>query len=210
MTFKDRLDAGERLAAALARFRTEDVVVLGLPRGGVPVAAVVARALGAPLDVIVVRKLGVPAHRELAMGASGDGGVRVVNEDVLRAEGVTARELAEVEARERAELIRRARDLRGDRPPVSVAGRTAIVIDDGIATGSTASAACEVIRALRADRVVLAVPVGARQALEALRRVADEVVCLETPEPFYAVGQWYADFSPTTDEEVTASATWAR
>jgi predicted phosphoribosyltransferase len=210
MTFKDRLDAGERLAAALARFRTEDVVVLGLPRGGVPVAAVVARALGAPLDVIVVRKLGVPAHRELAMGAIGDGGVRVVNEDVLRAEGVTARELAEVEARERAELIRRARDLRGDRPPVSVAGRTAIVIDDGIATGSTASAACEVIRALRADRVVLAVPVGARQALEALRRVADEVVCLETPEPFYAVGQWYADFSPTTDEEVTASATWAR
>jgi putative phosphoribosyl transferase len=202
MTFRDRREAGERLANALRRFRSEDVVVLGLPRGGVPVAAAVARELGAPLDVIVVRKLGVPSHPELAMGAIGEGGVRIVNEDVVRAARVTVRELAQVEAHERTELARRTRLLRGDRPRVSVTGRTAIVIDDGIATGSTASAACQVARALGAARVVLAVPVGARQSIDELRQVADEVICLETPEPFYAVGQWYMDFSQTSDTEV--------
>ena len=204
MTFRDRPEAGRRLATALQHFRGRDVVVLGLPRGGVPVAAVVARELGAPLDVIVVRKLGVPSQPELAMGAIGEGGVRILNEEVVRATGVTASQFAEVEGRERDELARRARRFRGDRERVSVSGRTAIVVDDGIATGSTAWAACQVARSLGADRVVLAAPVGARQSIDELRRVADEVVCLEAPEPFYAVGQWYTDFSQTSDEQVEA------
>jgi len=204
MTFKDRPEAGRRLATALQHFRGGDVVVLGLPRGGVPMAAVVARELGAPLDVVVVRKLGVPSQPELAMGAIGEGGVRILNEEVVRATGVTASQFAEVEARERDKVARRARRFRGDRERVSVAGKTAIVVDDGIATGSTAWAACQVARSLGADRVVLAAPVGARHSIDELRRVADEVVCLETPEPFYAVGQWYTDFSQTSDEQVEA------
>jgi putative phosphoribosyl transferase len=202
MLFTDRLSAGHHLAATLQRFRGQDIVVLGLPRGGVPVASIVARELDAPLDVIVVRKLGLPSHPELAMGAIGEGGVRIVNEDVVHAGRVTATEFAAVEAREREELVRRSQLFRGDRARVDIAGKTAIVVDDGIATGSTAWAACKVAHALGAARVVLATPVGARQAIDELRSVADEVVCLETPEPFHAVGQWYTDFSATSDAEV--------
>ena len=204
MVFRNRQEAGERLATTLRRLRGQDVVVLGLPRGGVPVAAVVARELAAPLDVILVRKVGVPFHPELAMGAIGEGGVRVVNEDVVRAARITIEDFARVETGERLELTRRAQRFRGGRPPVSLRDRTAVVIDDGVATGSTASAACHVARALGAARVVFATPVGARQSIAELRQIADEVVCLESPEPFSAVGQWYANFGQTTDEEVTA------
>jgi putative phosphoribosyl transferase len=204
MPFTDRVDAGRRLAPRLTHLAGRDVVVLGLPRGGVPVAAEVARSLDAPLDIVVVRKLGVPFHPELAMGAIGEGGVRVLNDDVVRAARVTGADLARVEASERDELERRARRYRGERPRVPLAGRTAIVIDDGIATGSTARAACQVTRALGAARVVLATPVAPPSVLDDLRRVADEVISLETPAAFQAVGQWYRDFGPTTDEEVVA------
>ena len=168
MPFVDRRDAGRRLAERLMSLRGEDAVVLGLPRGGVPVAFEVARALGAPLDVILVRKLGVPFQPELAMGAIGEGGARVVNDEVLRRAGVTPSELAEVEHREQAELDRRARRYRGGRPPVGLTGRTAVVVDDGIATGSTARAACLVARAQGAARVVLAVPVAPASTVEEL------------------------------------------
>ncbi|GIU85882.1 MAG: putative phosphoribosyl transferase [Acidimicrobiia bacterium] len=202
MRFRDRRDAGRRLAAALSGLRGEDVVVLALPRGGVPVAYEVACALGAPLDVIVVRKLGVPYQPELGMGAIGEGGVRIVNDAIVRAAGVTQGQLAEVERREREELERRARRFRGDRPAVPVAGRTALIVDDGIATGSTARAACQVARAHGARRVVLAAPVAPPDTVARLRGDADELVCLEQPEPFHAIGQWYDDFSQTTDAEV--------
>lgn len=202
--FMDRKDAGKRLAQRLSFIRGEDVVVLGLPRGGVPVAFEVARALHAPLDVIVVRKLGVPFHPELAMGAIGEGDVRVINEDVVRHTRVSAEELAEVEQRERVELERRARLFRGDRPRVAVAGRTAVVVDDGIATGATARAACRVAREQGASRIVLAVPVAPPSALENFRDVADEVVCVEAPEWFVAIGQWYQNFSQTADAEVVS------
>ena len=204
MLFADRRSAGDHLAATLQRFNGQDVVVLGLPRGGVPVASIVAEELDAPLDVIVVRKLGLPSHPELAMGAIGEGGVRIVNEEVVQAAGITAAEFASVEAREREELVRQSQLFRGGRSRVDIAGKTAIIVDDGIATGSTAWAACKVARALGAARVVLATPVGARQAVDELRGVADDVVCLETPEPFHAVGQWYQDFSATSDAEVQA------
>jgi len=180
-----------------------EVVVLGLPKGGVPVAFEVARALDAPLDVIVVRKLGVPFQPELGFGAVGEGGIRVINHDIVKLAGLGDEEMAAVEERERAELDRRARHLRGDRAPVSLTGRTAIVVDDGIATGGTARVACQVARARGASRVVLAVPVGTPDTTASLRGVADEVVCLETPVNLYAVGAWYVDFAQTTDEEVT-------
>ncbi|MFD9371541.1 phosphoribosyltransferase family protein [Streptomyces sp. NPDC060020] len=204
MLFLHRTDAGERLAEALRHLRGEDPVVLGLPRGGVPVAFRVARALGAPLDVIVVRKLGVPYHRELGFGAIGEGGVRVVNEDIVRSSRVRPQDLAAVEHAEEAELARQARRFRGERPRVALAGRTVIVVDDGIATGSTAAAACEVVRAQGAARVVLAVPVAPPDAVARLRTAADEVVCLSAPHAFRAVGEWYEDFSQTPDEEVVA------
>ena len=204
MRFVDRADAGRRLAAQLSYLRDEPVVVLGLPRGGVPVAYEIATALGAPLDVIVVRKLGVPFQPELGMGAIGEDGARVVNPEVVRMTGVTERQIAEVEARERAELERRARRFRGDRPRVPLTGRTAVVVDDGIATGSTARAACEVARAHGASRVVLAVPVAPPGWTDRLGDAADEYVCLATPEPFYAIGQFYEDFSQTPDHEVVA------
>lgn len=203
VVFVDRRDAGLRLGERLRGLPgAEDAVVLGLPRGGVPVAFQVARALGAPLDVIVVRKLGVPYQPELGFGAIGEGGVRVLNPDVLRLANVTRDEMAEVERRERAELERRAQRFRGDRAPVDLAGRTVIVVDDGIATGGTARAACQVARAHGASRVVLAVPVGAPETIASLRRDADEVVCLDTPDHFYAIGAWYDDFSQTRDEDV--------
>ena len=204
LTFEDRADAGRRLAEGLASLRGEDVVVLGLPRGGVPVAAEVARALQAPLDVIVVRKVGVPWQPELAMGAVGEDGVRVVNEDVVRTAGVSQARWERVEAAERHELERRVRRFRGDRAREPLTGRTVIVVDDGIATGSTAQAACRVARASGAARVVLAVPVAPAGSIDAMRRAADEVVVLETPAHFHAVGQWYTDFSQTTDDEVVA------
>ena len=208
--FADRSDAGRRLAQRLAYLRGQDVVVLGLPRGGVPVALQVAEALGAPLDVIVVRKLGIPFQPELAMGAIGEDGVRVVNEGVVTMAGVRLEEMAIVERRERAELERRARRFRGDRARISLEGRTVIIVDDGIATGSTARAACQVARAQGARRIVLAVPVAPPGWTKRIHGDADEFVALETPEPFFAVGQFYADFSPTTDEEVSACLERAR
>jgi putative phosphoribosyl transferase len=202
MVFADRVDAGRKLATKLMHLRDEPVVVLGLPRGGVPVAFEVAAALGAPLDVIVVRKLGVPFQPELGMGAIGEDGARVINDEIVRLAGVSERQLAEVESRERAELERRALRFRGDRPRVPLAGRTAVVVDDGIATGSTARAACQVARAHGAARVVLAVPVAPPGWTARFSGDADEFVCLGTPDPFYAIGQFYADFSQTSDEEV--------
>jgi len=201
--FRDRAEAGRRLAEELKRrLGDEDVVVLGLPRGGVPVAFEVARELDAPLDVIVVRKLGVPYQPELGMGAIGEDGVRVLNDQVLALARVGEDEVAAVERSERAELERRATRFRGRRPRASLVGRTAVVVDDGIATGSTARAACQVARAHGASRVILAVPVAPRSSLASLAEIADELVCLATPEPFYAVGQFYRDFSQTSDEEV--------
>jgi putative phosphoribosyl transferase len=209
--FRDRTDAGRRLAERLAHLRGADVVVLGLPRGGVPVAYEVARALGAPLDVLVVRKLGVPFQPELGMGAIGEGGVRVINAEVVRMASVSPEELDAIEARERAELERRVRRYRGDRPRVPVAGRTAVVVDDGIATGSTARAACRVVRAQGAARVVLAAPV-APPGWDP-EGDADEFVCVARPTSFFAIGQFYDDFTQTTDEEVIAcldrAAAWA-
>ncbi|MGW7327841.1 phosphoribosyltransferase family protein [Streptomyces sp. NPDC054840] len=202
MLFTHRADAGERLAEALRHLNAEDPVVLGLPRGGVPVAYRVARALGAPLDVIVVRKLGVPHHRELGFGAIGEGGVRVISEDIVRGSRVGPQDIAAVEHAEEAELARQAARFRGDRPRVPLDGRTVIIVDDGIATGATAAAACEVVRAQGAARVVLAVPVAPPEAVARLGSVADEVVCLATPHAFRAVGEWYQDFSQTPDEEV--------
>ncbi|WP_180903832.1 phosphoribosyltransferase [Nonomuraea indica] len=203
--FADRHDAGVRLAERLAGLVTEkNVVVLGLPRGGVAVAFEVAQALGAPLDVIVVRKLGVPFQPELGFGAVGEGGVRVISPGVVRMAHVTEEQIAAAEKRERAEVLARARRFRGDRAPVELAGRTVLIVDDGIATGGTARAACLVARARGAARVILAVPVGAPDTIASLRADADEVICLETPADLWAIGVWYADFTQTTDEQVLA------
>jgi putative phosphoribosyl transferase len=204
LVFADRADAGRRLAARLGHLRSEPVVVVGLPRGGVPVALEVARALGAPLDVIVVRKLGVPFQPELGMGAVGEDGVRVISGEVIRAARVTADELAAVQAREQAQVDARAARYRACRPREPLAGRTAVVVDDGVATGSTARAACQVARAHGAARVVLAVPVAPRGWQARIAGAADELVCVHTPRDFYAIGQFYADFSQATDEEVIA------
>lgn len=202
--FADRADAGRSLARELAFLRGRDVVVLGLPRGGVPVAFEVAQELGAPLDVIVVRKLGVPFQPELAMGAIGEGGIRIINHEVVRGSWIAPEEIAGVERRERQQLERQARRFRADRDRVDVAGRTAVVVDDGVATGSTARAACEVARAQGAARVVFAAPVGAPRSAQALRSRCDQVIFLHTPASFRSVGQWYADFAPVPDAEVTA------
>lgn len=202
MPFIDRAEAGRRLARRLDALRDEDVVVLGLPRGGVPVAFEVARALAAPLDVIVVRKLGLPYQPELAVGAIGEGDARMINERIRRDARLSSEELSELERSERAELLRRVAKFRAGRDRIPLAGRTALIIDDGVATGSTARAACQVARAQGAARVVIAVPVGAAEALTALREDADEVVCLETPAWFAAVGQWYRHFPQTADKEV--------
>jgi len=204
VAFADRVAAGRRLAAILEDLRDRGPVVLGLPRGGVVVAAEVARALGAPLDAIVVRKLGVPVQPELAMGAIGEDGVRIIADDVVRRARVDPGDLAAVEGRERAELERRARIYRGEGARLALAGRTAIVVDDGIATGSTAAAACRVARAHGAALVVLAVPVGSPEAIAALSEVADEVRCLEAPTWLGAIGQFYEDFSQVDDDQVIA------
>jgi putative phosphoribosyl transferase len=201
--FRNRAEAGRRLAEELDAYAGDpDLVVVGLPRGGVPVAFEVALALDAPLDVIVVRKLGVPHQPELGMGAIGEDGVRVLNEEVVRLAGVARRDIDAVEARERTELERRAERFRGGRARVALAGRVVLVVDDGIATGSTARAACQVARAEGAARVVLAAPVAPAEWTARLAGEADEFVCVANPEPFYAVGQFYDDFSQTTDEEV--------
>ena len=201
--FRDRADAGRRLAVALARYAgRRDVLVLALPRGGVPVAFEVARALGAPLEVFVVRKLGMPGHEEFAIGAIASGGVRVLNEETLRDYGVTTEQLAAVLDAEQRELERRERQYRGPRPFPSVAGRTVILVDDGLATGSTMYAAVSALREERPARIVVAVPTAPLETCAGLRSVVDEAICLSTPEPFDAVGRWYEDFSQTTDEEV--------
>jgi putative phosphoribosyl transferase len=204
--FRNRAQAGAFLAAEVAHqlrdVQPDRIVVLGLPRGGVPVAAAVADALSAPLDVIVVRKLGVPSQPELAMGAIGENGMRVLNSEVLRATGVRDSEIAEVERRERTELERRAALYRSGRPPTDLAGKIAVIVDDGIATGSTAAAAAQIARLAGAERVIVATPVAPPSTIRRLAGVADEVIAVATPENFFAIGEWYADFSPTSDEEV--------
>jgi predicted phosphoribosyltransferase len=201
--FADRRQAGIVLAEYLGEYAgRQDVVVLALPRGGVPVAYEVARALDAPLDVFVVRKLGVPGHAELAMGAIASGGVRVLNDELLAAYPVPRAAIESVTRAERVELARREQEYRGGRPLVAVDGRTVVLIDDGLATGASMRAAVQAIRPLRPARVVVAAPVGARETCEVLRAVADDLVCPFMPEPFSAVGLWYADFSQTSDDEV--------
>jgi len=202
--FDDRVDAGRRLAERLESLRGQDIVVLGLPRGGVPVAFEVAKALQAPLDVLVVRKLGVPFQPELAFGAIGEGGVRVINDSVVREADLSEEEMTAVEAEQRVEVARRSECFRGGREPFPLAGRTAVIVDDGVATGATAKAACQVARARGASRVVLAVPIGADDTVERFAGYADEVVCLQTPAFFYAVGQGYRNFTQTSDDEVVA------
>ena len=201
--FSDRDEAGELLAEELIAFANRtDVVVLALPRGGVPVAAAVAKALNAPLDVLVVRKLGVPGYAELAMGAIASGGVRVLNRDVVESLGVPDRVIDAVTATEQRELERRERAYRDDLPPPDVAGKTVIVVDDGIATGSTMMAAVAGLRQLKVARIVVAAPVIAPSTFVTLQHAADEVVAVVVPRDFHGVGQWYQDFSQTSDEEV--------
>jgi predicted phosphoribosyltransferase len=201
--FRDRSDAGRALAAALRQYANRnDILVLALPRGGVPVAYEVARELGAPLDIFLVRKLGVPGHEEYAMGAIAEGGAIVLNRDVIQQLGVPPRAVESVIQQERAELERRTRLYRHGGAPPEVRERVVILVDDGLATGSTMRAAVQALRILRPARVVVAVPVAPAETCEALRDVADEILCLRTPEPFHAVGLWYADFAQTLDAEV--------
>ena len=204
MMFRDRADAGRALAERLAHYRGRPVRVLGLPRGGIPVAYEVAKALAAPLDVFVVRKLGVPGHEELAMGAIASGGIRIVNRDVVRSLGIDAATIDRVAMAEQAELERREAAYRSGRPPLDVAGATVILVDDGLATGSTMRAAVAAIREQGPDKVVVAVPVAAPPTRDELAREVDEIVCVATPEPFLAVGRFYEDFDQTTDDEVHA------
>lgn len=203
--FADRHDAGRALASLLGRHAGRpDVVVLALPRGGVPVGFEVAEALGVPLDVFLVRKLGMPGHPEFAMGAIASGGVRVLSDDVVRMYGVSQDAIARVAHAEQAELERREREYRQNHAAVDVRGKTVILIDDGLATGSTMRAAVQAVRQLGPARVIVAAPVGATSTCGEFEAIADEVVCAYTPEPFSAVGLWYRDFAQTTDEEVRA------
>ena len=201
--FRDRSEAGQVLAGELEAYAgREDVLVLALPRGGVPVALEIARALHVPLDVFVVRKLGVPGHEELAMGAIAREGVLVLEPTVVEGLGIPPDVVAEVAAREEQERLRREREYRGDRPEPEVRGRTVILVDDGLATGSTMRAAVAALRKLQPERIVVAVPVAARSTCAQLAAEVDDIVCARMPEPFQAVGQWYVEFSQTTDEEV--------
>ena len=203
--FADRVEAGRALAGRLTAWAgRDDVLVLALPRGGVPVAREVARALRVPLDLLLVRKLGVPGHEELAMGAIASGGEPLLNEETVRALRIPPEEIARVVALERAELERREREYRAGRAAPVVRGRTVILVDDGLATGSTMRAAALAVRAAGAARIIVAVPVASSDACEFVAEAADEVVAVATPEPFYAVGAWYADFTQTTDDEVRA------
>jgi len=201
--FPDRRAAGAELATRLEQYRGSDVVVLALPRGGVPVAYEVAKALRAPLDIFLVRKLGVPGHSELAMGAIASGGVRVLNDDVVGWYGITPAVIDAVAAEEQTELERRERAYRDGRLPLELDGRTVILIDDGLATGSTMKAAVQAVRAHSPARIVVAVPVGAPETCRELTRIADEVICARMPVQFSAVGLWYRDFSQTSDDEVS-------
>ena len=201
--FQDRFEAGRRLAVALQQYAGRpNLLVLALPRGGVPVGYEVARALHAPLDVMLVRKLGVPGHEELAMGAIASGGVRVISDDIVRALGISDRAIATIAAHEEHELERRAQTYRGDHPSPTVEGRVVILVDDGLATGSTMRAAVAALKAQNPERLVVAVPVAAPETCEALRREVDDVVCALAPEPFFAVGNWYQNFSQISDQEV--------
>jgi putative phosphoribosyl transferase len=201
--FADREEAGRLLAGVLGKFAGRgEVVVLGLPRGGVPVAAEVARALRVPLDVLVVRKLGAPGQEELAIGAIGEGGVRVLNEGVVGSLGLREEEIDRIAVREERELERRVVAYRGEHAALEVAGKTVVVVDDGVATGATMRAGLQALRAMGAAKIVAAAPVGAADSVAGLERDSDEVVVLEVPESFNAVGQWYEHFGQTTDEEV--------
>ena len=201
--FRNRTDAGRQLAEKLATYDNRPgVLVLALPRGGVPVGFEVAQALGAPLDVFLVRKLGVPGYEELAMGAVATGGVRVLNDEIVRGLGISEHEIDAAAARELQELARRQRLYRGDRPLPDIAGRTVILVDDGLATGATMRAAIAAVRQQQPARIVVAVPTASPDTCEALKAEADDVVCAMTPEPFLAVGHWYEDFTQTTDDEV--------
>jgi predicted phosphoribosyltransferase len=202
--YRDRFEAGQLLGRELVRRlgKRDDVIVLALPRGGVPVGYEVAKALDAPLDVFIVRKLGVPGHEELAMGAIASGGVRILNRDVLGYVSLPQQAIDAVAAREQQELERRERSYRGSRPPLDVRGKTVIVVDDGLATGSTMRAAVAALRKMEPKQVIVAVPVAAPTTCEEFRQEGIEIICLRTPEPFQAVGLWYEDFSQTTDEEV--------
>ena len=201
--FRDRFEAGRLLARELESYaHRDDVIVLALPRGGVPVGYEVARALDAPLDVFLVRKLGVPGHEELAMGAIASGGARVLNESVVQMLGVPDQVLDAVAAREMRELRRREGEYRDGRPPPQVAGRTVVLVDDGLATGSTMRAAARALQTQSPRKIVVAVPVAAQETCDEMQTEVDEVVCALTPEPFQAVGLWYQDFSQTSDQEV--------
>ena len=201
--FRDRRDAGRKLAQELKEYANRpNVVVLALPRGGVPVAYEVAKALKAPLDIFLVRKLGVPGHEELAMGAIASGGVRVLNDTVVDALNIPERLIDAVAEKEQRELERRERAYRGDRPKPEVRGKTVILVDDGLATGASMRAAVEALRAQDPARIVVAVPTAAPETCEAFEDTVEEVVCAETPQPFFGVGFWYQDFSQTSDEEV--------
>ena len=201
--FRNRTDAGRQLAEKLAAYaHRPGVLVLALPRGGAPVGFEVARKLGAPLDVFLVRKLGVPGYEELAMGAVATGGVRVLNDEIVRGLGISEHEIDAAAARELQELARRQRLYRGDRPLPDIAGRTVILVDDGLATGATMRAAIAAVRQQQPARIVVAVPTASPDTCEALKAEADDVVCAMTPEPFLAVGHWYEDFTQTTDDEV--------
>jgi predicted phosphoribosyltransferase len=201
--FADRREAGRELAVQLSHHRGDpNVIVLGLPRGGVPVAYEVAATIDAPLDVFVVRKLGVPGHEELAMGAIASGGVLVLNDDVVRALKIPDDVIRRVADQEERELLRRERSYRGDRPPLDLQGRTAILVDDGLATGSSMLAAIQALRRLEPARIVVAVPAAPRSTCRELQALVDEVICATNPEPFYAVGQAYRNFDQTSDDEV--------
>jgi putative phosphoribosyl transferase len=203
MRFRNRADAGRTLAAKLMPYaKRDDVIVLALPRGGVPVGFEVAQALNAPLDVFLVRKLGVPGHAELAMGAIASGGVRVLSDDIIDHLAIPPDAVEEVTSRERIELERRDKMYRGSRPPARLEDRIVILVDDGLATGATMEAAIRAVRQSRPRRVVVAAPVGAAETCERLATIADEVVCAAMPEPFQAVGLWYEHFDQTSDEEV--------
>jgi predicted phosphoribosyltransferase len=201
--FEDRRDAGRQLAQELSEYvDRSDVIVLALPRGGVPVAYEVARALDAPMEIFLVRKLGVPGHEELAFGAIASGGVRVLNEEVVLGFNISEAAIDAVAQRELQELERRERAYRGDRPGPEVRDRIAILIDDGLATGASMRAAIEGVKAKQPAKIVVAVPTAAPETCKLFESLVDEIVCAETPQPFYGVGMWYQDFSQTTDEEV--------
>jgi len=203
MLFRDRTEGSQLLAQKLTAYRNQpEVLVLGLPRGGVPVAFEVAKALNAPLDVFLVRKLGVPGHEELAMGAIASGGVRVLNSEVVQGLNLSSEAIDKVAAKEQQELERRERAYRGNRPPLDVRDRTVIIVDDGLATGATMRAAAVALRQQQPGRIVIGVPVSAPETCNQFRAEVDEIVCAVTPQPFYAVGLWYENFSQTTDEEV--------